>query len=148
MAYATVAELKAVFGSERLRRMIPDLQAEQLDTTLGIHLGAASAEVDSRLAAVYTTPIVTTDASSLAILRDVTIALTLRRMSLGLAELPKAAGEALKAADAWLERVASRKARLPNVASKARPVMQAYVDDSDDVGSALDPAQWQALLVL
>lgn len=147
MAYATATEMLAAVGTERLKRMIPDLQADSLVARLDDALLLGAAKIEGSVAHVYATPLDTTTitsstqkASTDAQLRRVNILLALEYLALGVDKLPDAITKGIAMANAWLDAVSKRSARIPGMTSKSLPIVMAYGDRADDPPNGLEDA--------
>lgn len=154
MSYATADEMLRAVGVERLKRLVPDLQADSLVTRLDEALAIGAAKIESRIGHVYATPLGLADisdasqkASAQAQLRRVNIFLALEALTIGLDKLPASITQGISAADAWIATLAKREGRIPGLTASSRPIIRAF-SNGEDAGNTLDSALFEGFASL
>lgn len=119
MAYATVADLIAAFGSQEVialtdREGRPEADIGTVDSTVALEaLERASSEADTYIAARYALPLSSTPQALVAVVCDI----ARYRLTGGEANETDPIASRYKAAVAWLKDVAAGRAVLPGVAA-------------------------------
>jgi hypothetical protein len=129
--YATIEQARAAIATNRLERMVPGDDQAAVDAQISFQILAASGRMDMSLGGTYALPIDTTtitDANTKArtdaFLASVCIALLCDTLAPGNDEQPGTFTAAAKAANAWLNNVAARKAGIPGMSA---PIVPTFV---------------------
>lgn len=114
MAYATLDQLKAAYGEERLLQLAPENGTETPDEFLTRVLESGSAFMDSYFAVRYTVPIVPgTNVGLESLLVHLNCVCALWQLPIGVVDLPEGAKQAISWAKEWCEGVTKGTIRLP-----------------------------------